>query len=49
MVAEADFVGSPWLVTVTTAVCGDVIVDGAVYRPAALMVPAPAGLSAHVT
>jgi hypothetical protein len=49
-VAVADFVMSAWLVAVTFAVRVAPIVAGAVYKPVAPMLPAPAaGLKVHVT
>ena len=39
MVAVADFVGSATLVAVTVTVCEVVMIGGAVYNPAALIVP----------
>ena len=47
-VTEADFVESATLVAVTITVWGTLIEAGAVYRPAALMLPR-AGLTDHVT
>ena len=48
-VAEADFVGSAWLVAVTVTVCCDVMLAGAVYKPVALTLPTPLGLIDQVT
>jgi hypothetical protein len=48
-VAVAVLVVSDWLVEVTVTVWMALIVAGAVYKPAALMDPAPAGLIDHVT
>ena len=46
----ADLVVSAVLFAVIVTVCCAVIVAGAVYNPAALIVPAPvAGLTVHVT
>ena len=47
--AVADWVGSAWLVAVMLIVSCAVTVAGAVYRPAVLTSPAPAGLTVHVT
>jgi hypothetical protein len=49
MLADTDFVGSAWLVTVMVTVSAVVIVAGAVYRPDALSVPVPAGLILQFT
>jgi hypothetical protein len=48
-VAEADFVVSAVLVAVMVTDCCVVIVAGAVYNPVLLIVPAPDGLTVHVT
>jgi hypothetical protein len=48
-VADADLLASSWLVAVTFTVCCAEIVAGAVYSPAALTVPTPAGLIVHAT
>ncbi len=48
MAADADFVGSPTLVAVTVTVCNEVILEGAVYNPAVLIVPT-AGLTDQTT
>src|SRR5262249_19249794 len=48
-VAGALFVPSAWLVAITLTVCCVATVDGAVYRPEAVTVPMPAGLSDQVT
>lgn len=45
----ADRLGSAWLVAVIVTVCCVAILAGAVYRPAALSVPAPIGLIDQVT
>ena len=47
-VADAETVGSAWLVAVTVTVCCEVMLDGAVYKPEELMVPT-AGLTDQVT
>ena len=47
-VADADCVESAWLVAMILTVC-PLSVVGAVYSPVALIVPAPAGLSDHLT
>ena len=47
-IAEADFVPSAALVAVTVTVCELGIIDGAVYRPDAVMLPM-AGLIDHFT
>jgi hypothetical protein len=47
--AEANFVGSAWLVAVTVTFWAAEMAPGAVYNPAALIEPAPAGLIDHVT
>jgi hypothetical protein len=49
IIAIPVLVVSAWLVAVTVTACCDAIVAGAVYRPAALMAPALAGLIDHVT
>jgi hypothetical protein len=50
IVAVVVLLVSDWLVAVTFTVCIDPTVAGAVYKPAALIVPAPvAGLRVHVT
>jgi hypothetical protein len=38
-IAEAETVGSAWLVAVTVTVCCDVTLAGAVYKPEELIVP----------
>jgi hypothetical protein len=49
-VAVADFVMSAWLVAITFTFWVPLTVAGAVYKPVALIVPAPvAGLKVHVT
>jgi hypothetical protein len=48
IVAEADADAFAWLVAVTVTVCCVVMVEGAVYKPAVLIVPAD-GLSVQVT
>ena len=48
-VAVEDLLVSTWLVAVTVTVWAVVMLAGAVYRPEALTVPAPAGLIVHVT
>src|SRR6185369_430400 len=48
-VALADFVESTKLVAVTVTVCCALMTAGAVYSPAAEIVPAPAGVTDHVT
>lgn len=48
-VAAADFVESATLVARTVTVVCDAIVAGAVYKPVALTVPVPAGVTVHVT
>ena len=49
MVADAVLVASAWLMAVMVMVCGSEIAAGAVYRPAALMLPTPVGFKDHVT
>ena len=49
MVAEAETDGLAWLVAVSVTVTGSVTLAGAVYKPAALMLPVPAGLIDQVT
>jgi hypothetical protein len=49
MTAEADFVGAAWLVAVTVTVCVAEILAGALYNPAVLIEPVPAGLMDQVT
>ncbi len=49
MLADADLVGSAWLVAVTVTVCGAAMVSGAVYNPEALIAPTPLGLNHQVT
>src|SRR5271157_145682 len=49
IVAEADLVGSAWLVAVIVTVCCKPTAAGAVYNPAALIVPTPAGMAVQVT
>jgi hypothetical protein len=49
IVADEDAVVSARLVAVTVTVCAVVMVVGAVYRPDALIVPTPTGLTDHVT
>jgi len=46
-VAVPVFVVSAWLVAVTVTVCCAVMLDGAVYRPAGVIVPVP--VADHVT
>jgi hypothetical protein len=48
-VAVTDLDVSAWLVAVIVTVCGVAALAGAVYIPVASMVPAPEGLTAHVT
>ena len=48
-VAEEEIAVFAWLVAVTITVCCELIVEGAVYNPDALIVPTPLGLSDHVT
>src|SRR5260370_26611014 len=47
-VAVPDLAGSLWLVAVTVTACG-VTLAGAVYRPAAVMAPTPAGFNDQFT
>jgi hypothetical protein len=49
MAAVAVLELSAWLVAVTVTVCDEYGSPGAVYRPAALIVPAFVGLIDHVT
>src|SRR5271170_8098327 len=49
IIVDEDAVVSAWLVATTVTVCAVVMVDGAVYRPDELIVPAPAGIVDHVT
>ncbi len=49
IVADADFVESATLVAVTVIVCWVGIAGGVVYRPFALTLPAPAGVTLQVT
>jgi hypothetical protein len=49
IIVDEDAVVSAWLVATTVTVCAVVMVDGAVYRPHELIVPAPAGIIDHVT
>src|SRR5258708_32525 len=49
IVAEADLFVSVWLLAVIVTVCWLVMLAGAVYSPAALIVPVPAGLIVQVT
>ena len=44
IVADADWLASAWLVAVIVTVCCEFVVVGAVYRPAASIVPTPLGL-----
>jgi hypothetical protein len=48
IVAVAVFEGSPWLVAVTTTFCALAMVEGAMYRPVADIVPT-VGLAVHDT
>ena len=47
--ADADLVGSDWLVAVTVTVCGAAMVVGAVKLPEEDSVPMPAGTLNQVT
>jgi hypothetical protein len=49
MIAEAETVGSAWLVAVTVTLCCDVMLDGAVYNPEGLIKPELDGLMDQVT
>src|SRR5580698_6061810 len=49
IVAVTEFVGFAWLVAVRVTVCSVVMLAGAVYRPAALTLPTPAGFNDQVT